>query len=237
MLSFNQVCQELQQEELASFRDIECNISRNFYPSSQLQEKIDTLYEIFWWKKPKKPNEFSPRPIVVGCCEIGKLSGCEVMWLFSRIFKNDDLCKYGTCLCLSINKLPIAAILFFGSDHYPLFPHFVTPKTSQREEDRSMYSKLFNDDEVEKRRLGKNQASASYYTLEKINHLRSKANSEYFKILKTQLAEFPQIPFRDAFMGLMFECVFKGSAKNPVKTKEIDPTLLPFAACVKFAFD
>ena len=46
-------------------------------------------------------------------------------------------------------------------------------------------------------------------------------------------AEFAS--FRD--MGWMFDCAFKGSAKSPIRTQHINPTLLPFAACVKFAFD
>ena len=160
------------------------------------------------------------------------------MWLFSRIFKNDDLCKFGNCLYLSVNNLSIAAILFLRSDNYSLFPNLVTyTPQNQKTELRFIFSKLFDNDEVEKRCLEKNKEIADNYSSDKINQIRFRAKPEYFKFLKTPRAEFPQTPFKSAFTGVVFDCAFKGSTKSPMTTKKINTNLLPFAACVKFAFD
>ena len=238
MLSFEQVCQELKKAELVSFRKIEYNITKGIIADRSLKEKVNKKFQDYWKERPRKPDGFSSKPNFAGCCEIGRLTGCEIMWLFSRIFKNDDLCKYGNCLYLFANKLPIAAILFLGSDHYFYFPKLVPKLPLEEKKDfRHMFIKLFDDDTVKQRRLKEISANAVYYSEEKINGLRCQAKSEYSKFLKTPLAEFSQIQFRNAFLGLMMECAFGGCPRNRVKTEHINPTLLPFAACLKLAFD
>ena len=238
MLSFEQVCQELKKAELVSFRKIEYNITKEIIADRSLKEKVNKQFQDYWERRPKKPDGFSPKPNFAGCCEIGRLTGCEIMWLFSRIFKNDDLCNYGNCLYLSVNNRSIAAILFLGSDHYFYFPKLVPKRPFEENKDfRHMFTKLFDDDTVKQRSLKENPAITVYYSEEKINDLRCQAKSEYSKFLKTPLQEFSQVQFRNVFLGLMMECAFKGCPRNIVKTEHINPTLLPFAACVKLAFD
>ena len=184
------------------------------------------------------PEGFPPTPSVVGYCEIGSLTGCESMWLFSSIFENDDLCRYGNCLYLSVKNKPVAAILFLGSDDNFHAPKLVTNPPLKNEEDfSSILTKMFDDDTIERWRL-KNPENADDYSEKKINHLRSQAKLEYSKFLKTPLIEFLQSQFKNSFLGLMLDCAFHaGYNKNAEIPEQINPTLLPFAACVKLAFD
>ena len=237
MLSFEQVCQELKNAELVRKRETTYKIIENPIPDPLLQRKVNKKFQDYW-KERSKPDDLPSKPFAVGYCEIGRFTGCEFMWFCSHILKNDDLCKYGNCLYLSVKNLAIAAILFLGANQYHLyFPKLVT-KSQHGEESMDfsdMFARLFDDDTLKDRRV-KNPESA-IYSQEKINHLRSQAKSEYSKFLKTPLAEFLQIPFLNVFLGVVLDCAFRGCPKNPVKTGQVKHTLIPFAACVKLAFD
>jgi len=236
MLTFQQVCKELKRAE-AGGCEINYKIEQKACSNQNLQEKVIAKYNQYWESK-FSDNNTLPNLSVIGCCEIGHLTGNQLFRLFAQIFERDDIYEFGNCLYFSINGQHRAAVLFLGSDRYPLFPNLITtPPPTDSKEFRFIFSKLFDDDEVEMRRKHENKEITDRYTEEKIQSLRLKAKQKYFEFLKTRLTDFPLMPFAYSFMGLVFNCAFKESSKNPFTTDAVSTSSLPFAACVKFAFD
>ena len=234
MLTFDQVCEKLKIAEVGQSPEINYKIELKFCSNRELQEKTYAKYIKFWKKRQLPSQNFLLKLCDVGCSEIGHLTGSETFRFFSQIFSRDDICRSGNCLYLSINESPCAVVLFQTEN--PFFPNLITLSPPRHlEKFRFMFSKLFDDDEVKKR--SHQQTYAADYKPEKINSLRSEAIQEFSKFLKTPLGEFPLHPYGNAFMGLMFDCAFKECRRNQIRTEDCDTTMLPFAACVKFAFD
>ena len=200
MLNFEQACETLKVAETKydTSRQVDYGIRLQFCSNRSLQEKIYAKYK----KKPEPASSGQlPKLCDVGCCEIDHLTDSEVFRFFSEIFERNDISQTGKCLYLSINDGPCAAILYKSGAVF--FPMLVTmPPPKHLSKFRYMFSKLFDDVEVEKQ---KNGEWAEEYSEEMITRLRSDASRKISKFLKRKIANFPLFPFGNAFLGLMFD--------------------------------
>ena len=184
------------------------------------------------WNKQNENNvEFKK----VGVCEIGQFTGNELLRIFLDICNNNNNKDYnqpGNCIYLNSNDESIAALIFLYSSVLT-----VEVTATSNDEHQKMFIKLFNDRRVEEYRKGK--------------FLRDKAKSLYQKFLNTKFLEFSKIldgdyilPIRKAFLRLLAQCAYRMNNLDPLRQVQSTSsqlseefTQIPFAACIKFAFD
>ena len=144
----------------------------------------------------------------------------------------------GNYLCFSANGILVAGFLQLSNNIIVITP---TPPLSKSEKKfKFIFSKLFDDDEVDKQ--NNNSSYKSFYTKEIIQSLRDQVKNLYPKFLNISIAQFLSLPenenvFLYSFIGLLGSVTFAGSDKEPLKKVCSDFCSIPFCALTKLAFD
>ena len=225
-INFEEVCQILK-ESVSFVNPPDYEINPDFTCDSKaLMKKITFHYQK--WTSRVKRNIGEQDFRCVGCCEIGNLTGSELMKMFFDIFETKQF-ETGNYVCFLKNSEQCAALLF-----EPYRPVIITLSPPKNSGCNSAYSKLFDDDKVDKdRKKGvKNNVSE-----EEVAKVRQQAKVEYPTFWQTKFSVFDLYPFGVAFFGLAADIARHSCTKYSFQRFSADVGKVPFAACVKLAFD
>ena len=178
-----------------------------------------------------------------GYCEIDNFTGNELLRILCNIIsKKTDNDSYayepGNVLYFSKNGNTCAAIMFTKST--PVSK--TLPRTPfENDEDikyKHLYTKLFNDGLVQNFRRMPNKYQ-DYYMKEYVEEFRREAEGRYSHFLKTKIKDYGDFfPLGSQFFAMLVTIAYRiGSRGNPRNKSALLNLDIPFAACIKFAFD
>ena len=232
MFRYNQVCQELKKgftRDPFSYKiDVEkqCNNPDLWFKTEELYKK--------WINHDASNIVYEPKTI--GCCEISELSGNDLFRIFLDICNNNEYNQIGSRVFFDV-KGDSKAVLVFSKDN------LLTKAASPREDDgdvdndhRGMFAKLFNDEKVQS---FEGTDFEMFYTIPLLQRYRSEAKAQFHQFLSEKFGQFPFYPYGKCFLGLIAKCAFRMSNCDPfrnVSQIKSDIELIPFPACIEFAF-
>ena len=235
MYSYQDLCEILKDAVLStSSSDHEIKPISQFFDVHDLRGKVEYKY-----KKQTKWAKMDADLLTtycVGCCPIDRFNGKELLGVFKEIYSSKKFLS-GNYLCFSANRILVASILQLKDNMVEITP---TPLLSTSvKKFWYLFSKLFDDDEVDKR---KKNSINSFYSKEIIESLRDQAKNLYPKFLSISVAQFLSLPdeenvFFYSFIGLIASVVFAGSDKEPIKRVCSDFCYILFCALTKLAFN
>ena len=235
MYSYQNLCEILRDAVLSTpSSDYEIKPISQFYDVHDLLGKVE--YKFKTQMKLAKMDADLLTTFCVGCCPIDRFNGKELLGVFKEIFSSKKFLP-GNYLCFSANRILVAGILQLKDNMIEIT---TTPLLSMSAKKfRYIFSKLFDDDEVDKR---KKSSSNSFYTKEIIESLRDQAKNLYPKFLSLSVAQFLSLPdeenvFFYSFIGLIASVVFADSDKEPIKRVCSEFCYILFCALTKLAFD
>ena len=220
-LCYKEVCQILKQVVSLSIPPSYKINPETTCKDVSLQEKIHYKYHrvLMNINKNFRKEDIS----CVGCCEIGNLTGNEIIRLFYDIIENKPQLPRKNFICFLTCGREIGAMI------YQRFrPLIVTVSPPSDSKFKYVYSKLFIDDNTNKNQRNSINDDKS--------ELRHQAKNEYYKFLKTRFADFDLHPFGVAFFGLAADIAFHSSSKCFSKPAH-ELNEIPFPACIKLSFD
>jgi len=177
-----------------------------------------------------------------GCCEIDNFTGNALFAVFYDIINMNIYGKFlfkpGDVIYFSNNCVYCAAIMFTKSKPVVSTP---SPSACQNEENEKythLYSILFDDGKVQKYRSKPNKYQ-EYYSDNNVGDFRKEAKKKFPIFLSTKISDFDLFPFGYKFLLVLVPIAYgigpRGNPRNlPVEHFNLD---VPFAACLKFAFD
>ena len=224
-IKYKEVCQILK-ESISFTNPPDYEINPDFTCDSKaLMEKITNYYQN--WKSFVKRFNGKEDFRCVGCCEIGNLTGSELMKMFFDIFETKQF-ETGNYVCFLKNSEQCAALLF--KKNTAAIIAVPPPKNSGW---NHTYSKLFDDETTDKyRKKGRKNISQEY-----IAKVRQQAKVEYPTFWQTKFSEFDLHPFGVVFFGLAADIAKYSGTKYSFQSSSNNVGKVPFAACVKLAFD
>jgi len=212
-----------------------------FHSISKSQDPYDLLGKIkYRYERRSSFTNTSLQLSCTGCCPIDQLTGNELLRVLFDLFnkRNQHFHEPGNYLCFSINGKLIAACASIKLQMLSITP---SPTIITRDEKKFLYlfSKLFDDVEVNNRRVGD---KSFFYSTEIIQSLRNEAKQLYPKFLKLTIAEFFSLPIQQKvfffpFFGLLVSVAFKSSEKEPMRKHLCDFKFTPFCALIKLSLD
>ena len=226
-VKYEQVCETLQQS--VCFTNVpKYNINPDVGCDEEtLKEKVSYRCRIWKERVPENVTKLDFR--CLGSCEIGNLTGNEIIRMFFDIFENKQL-QRGNYICFSTNSKQCAVVWF--EKYIPVVITLTPPKDSVW---KYSYTKIFDDEKVEKNRK---EGTKRNFSEEDVNSFRQQAKIEYYKFWKTKFADFDLHPFGAVFFGLAADIAkHSGRSKYSLQRYHADVGKVPFAACVKLAFD
>lgn len=187
-----------------------------------LQMKIEKFHRNKKWKERilNEKEEFKS----IGSYEIGNFTGSEILQIFYDIFVKKDGFQVGNYLCFSSKESDCFAVMLNDIN-----PQVVSLPPPDDDGLKYVYTKLFDDDS-----LAKSKSTSKYRSPENIKGLRQNAKVHFKAFMTTKFSEFALHPFGVTFLGLLAETAIHSTLKYG-HTKHI--VEVPFAACVKLAFD
>ena len=210
---------------------------KNFSDSFDLYRKVEANFSI-WKSHLKLSNNF--RLDCKGCCEIDNFTGNELLRVYHDIIgkkqaenSQKHLYKPGDFFYLSKNKKLCAGIMFTKTKLV-----VSTPESSGKEtEERSykfLYTKLYTVDPAKK------YGDDVLYDPTVVEELRKSAQEQFPDFLNKKIKDFELCPYGYSFLSVLvpvaYRISWRGNPQNFPKEHSLDYDI-PFAACLKFAFD
>ena len=190
-----------------------------------LKKKVQSDYDE--WKKHVHGNTGEADFRWVGNCEIGNLTGFEIIRMFYHIFVQNQF-KTGNYIYFTRKNEVFGAMLFIRYN-----TRICTLPSPSGSEEEHPYNNLFNGLQRKKnRKMGMKCKSE-----DQIEQHQSRAKKELPKFWITKFAEFDLQLFGKHFFGLSLDIAFYSNTKCFLLDSNPDLGKIPFAACVKLAFD
>ena len=243
-MDYQSVCKKFQAAVAVKYIPI-CKINSE---KSCITEDLKKKLEDFNQESNRKTGQdvlFTP----IGVCEIGHCTGNKFLWELVNICNNRNCNQRGNTIVLNLNKASKWFLIFLKCS--VLIYDLSSEEDLQNDyTHKHMFVKLFNNQSVEKHR--QEPDLQNFFEESLIKKFRSEARSWYPKFLSSKLSDFPPHPYQNAFIGLLAKCAYRMSDLDPLRHS--NPTtssnwstsdeesfenfkLLPFAACIKLAFD
>ena len=146
--------------------------------------------------------------------------------------------KPGNVLYFSMNRNACTAIMFTNSTPVVKTSPIILFENDEDIKYKHLYTKLFDDRLVQRFRRTPNKYQ-DFYMKEYVEELRKEAKGRYSHFLKTKMKDYDDFfPFGDQFFAMLVPIACRmgsrGSPQNLPVRSNLD---IPFAACIKFAFD
>ena len=180
-----------------------------------------------------------------GYCEIDNFTGNDLLRILCNIIskKIDDgsyAYKPGDVLYFSKNRNAYAGIMFTKSKPVTKTSARSLFKNEEYIKYKYLYNKLF-DDRLVKYYRKKPHKYQEYYSQKYVEEFRRVAEDWFSHFLNTKMKDYGDLPvflFGDQFFGMLVTIAYRiGSRGNPRYMREPLNIDIPFAACIKFAFD
>jgi len=157
-------------------------------------------------------------------CEVGDMSGNKLLRALVAICRNQEMFRIGSCMILTINGDPDAALYRLNSGWLE-----VTTPSPKNIENRKFYDKLFNERKCSFMKQSKE--FKEYYADEKLSGIRSNLFNKLKNFLQNPIVE-TDLNYRRAFIGLLQE-LFKFELEEvPVFNMT---SSIPVAVCIFLA--
>ena len=211
-------------------------ISDSFGIKKKVQESYDK------WANDSR-HRISSKLVCRGYCEIDNFTGNELLRILciiisKKIDNGSYAYKPGNVLYFSKNRNAYAAIMFTNTKPVIKTSPLILFENDDDVKYKRLYTKLFDDGTVDYYRRMPNPYQHCYID-EDVKELRREAEDRYSHFLKTKMKDSSDLlPFGDKFFTMLVPIAYRiGSRGNP-RTMPVPLNLdIPFAACIKFAFD
>ena len=236
LLCFHEVCKELVAAiPMSDVPSYSIQKEDEFRISFALCNKIKRSFDK--WTNHCSSKSNNSYPVCKGCCEIDDFTGNELLRVLHDIIskKSEKSYEYqpGDYLCLSKNQTICVALMFTYTKLV-----IKIPDSACGVKYKYLYERLFADYLVEKHKNTniENQKLNDRNTVEK---LRRKAQNKFPSFLNTKISDFELLPYEYAFLSVLVTIAYRISSRgNPQQFPKCSlKHNVPFAACLKFAFD
>ena len=205
----------------------------------ELRKKVQENFNR--WKKHQGQHK-SPNLVYRGYCKIDNFTGNEVLRMLCHIInkKNDDRYDFkpGNVIYFLKSGSACAAVMFTKTKLLVTTP---PPDLSESDADikfKHLYTKLFNDHFVERYRMKPNKYQ-EYYSKQYVEEFRTEAEGKFPHFLTTKIKEGSDLfPFGYKFIAMLVSIAYRIVSRGNPRTMPAPFNFdIPFAACIKFAFD
>ncbi|XP_078490400.1 uncharacterized protein LOC104266160 isoform X1 [Ciona intestinalis] len=163
-------------------------------------------------------------------CDIGSLTGKQILQLFMKILNDPTKYIIGNCLLFSVNGKAEVPFAINGKRSFE-------GRTAKRENlcDKRMYEKIF-DDETVARYLQENKSWSIYYTPCKIRSIRNQVPGHLYTFMNDAVGKC-ETNYRCAFLGMLQEVARVEMHREGAMDEIVQLQQVPVAACFKLAVD
>nr|XP_009860047.1 uncharacterized protein LOC104266160 [Ciona intestinalis] len=163
-------------------------------------------------------------------CDIGSLTGKQILQLFMKILNDPTKYIIGNCLLFSVNEK--AEVAFAIND-----TRFFEVQTAKRENlcDKSMYEKIFDDGEVAKY-LKENKSWSIYFSPDEMRSIRNQVPNHLHTFMNDPVG-ICDTNYRRAFLGMLQEVARVEIHREGAIDEVVQLQQVPVAACVKLAVE
>ena len=215
---------------------------KNVNVCCELKKKVEDNFDR--WKNHHGHHQMSVNLVSRGYCKIDNFSGNELLRILCHIINKTNadsayVFKPGNVIYFLKSESACAAIMFTKTKPIVTTPPADGSESNENIKFKHLHTKLFNDRLVEdyRKKLHKYQ---EYYSKEYVEELRREAKDRYPDFLKTKIKDSSDLfPFGDEFFAMLVAIAYRIGSRGSPRTMPIAPLKLdiPFAACIKFAFD